>query len=191
MVGATSSEVLSGRLRVGYPVVMSGCCRDWWMEAFYLKTTRELKRKNVRWGQKGPRLLTCHTHPPLKKKHPLSLCWTDTVQMYIPGRTRGNTQARLCRLYKSKANTASNQLDRRQNSSQPSKLSQKAEHAANFQLWLLCLRPFEHCLEADQCDRDCQPSLYSKYPCILIYKWQKKANSVLLSPTGKWFKEYN
>lgn len=39
---------------MGYPVVMSGHRRDWWMEAFYLETTRELRRKNVSSGHEQP-----------------------------------------------------------------------------------------------------------------------------------------
>lgn len=85
LLGATSSElsmaVLSARPGVGYPVVMSGRRRDPWMEAFYLQTTRELRRKNVRWGHKQPdfSLSASTICPPTsllsphRPKHPLSL----------------------------------------------------------------------------------------------------------------------
>lgn len=74
---------------------------------FYLKTTRELRRKNVRSGQWAARLLTWRMHFQNILFH---FGLTDTVQVYTFGRTRGNTHARICRLYKSKT------MDRRQNS---------------------------------------------------------------------------
>lgn len=42
--------------------------------------------------------------------------WTNTVHVYIFGRTKRNANARMCRSYKSKTVTASNHPDRRQNS---------------------------------------------------------------------------
>lgn len=50
------------------------------------------------------------------KTSSFTLGWTNTVRVYIFGRTKRNTHARMCRSYKSRTITASNHPDRRQNS---------------------------------------------------------------------------